>query len=266
MPLRESGSRGSNAVETSGSSSASRPAFVVSDPPSEPTSRRPDDELPIAELGIVAQHPRVLVLTKEASAPLERGDDASRRRRGARLRPHARVRSGVTRLSPAPPAARNSLPSPPPTLPRLRQRDSRPAASGRSRLVQDRRTRAGRLRAPRTCVRNRPPLLPRPAHARARRQGAGPIAALATKLRPALVVYAHQHRPHASATRQPALIGLGSFNDGKDSAVILDSAETDRLVRALRHRQTAAQLEAAGPGRQYSRSPRSRRAGSASRS
>jgi predicted phosphodiesterase len=65
-------------------------------------------------------------------------------------------------------------------------------------------------------------------------QARGSFAALAAKLRPALVIYAHQHRPHASAARQPALVGLGSFKDGQGSAVVLDSAETGRLVRALR--------------------------------
>ena len=82
-------------------------------------------------------------------------------------------------------------------------------------------------------------------------QARGPFAALAAKLRPALVIYAHQHRPHVSAAGQPALVGLGSFRDGQSSAVVLDSAETGRLVRALRDRQTAAQLEAAGPARQH---------------
>jgi predicted phosphodiesterase len=66
------------------------------------------------------------------------------------------------------------------------------------------------------------------------------FAALVTKLRPALVFYAHRHRPHVSAG-EPALVGLGSFKDGKSSAVVLDSAETGRLVRALRERPTAAQ-------------------------
>jgi predicted phosphodiesterase len=80
-------------------------------------------------------------------------------------------------------------------------------------------------------------------------QARGPFAALAAKLRPALVIYAHQHRPHMSAAGEPALVGLGSFRDGQASAVVLDSAETGRLVRALRERQTAAQLEAAGPAR-----------------
>jgi predicted phosphodiesterase len=65
-------------------------------------------------------------------------------------------------------------------------------------------------------------------------QARGSFAALAAKLRPALVVYAHQHRPHVSAAGAPALLGLGSFKDGQSSAIVLDSAETDRLVRALR--------------------------------
>ena len=78
-------------------------------------------------------------------------------------------------------------------------------------------------------------------------QARGSFAALAAKLRPALVLYAHQHRPHVSGAGQPALVGLGSFRDGQASAVVLDSAETSRLVRALRHQQTAVQLETAGP-------------------
>jgi predicted phosphodiesterase len=77
-------------------------------------------------------------------------------------------------------------------------------------------------------------------------QARGSFAALAAKLRPALVLYAHQHRPHVSAAGPPALVGLGSFKNGESSAVVLDSAETGRLVRAIR-RQTAAQLAAAGP-------------------
>jgi predicted phosphodiesterase len=77
-------------------------------------------------------------------------------------------------------------------------------------------------------------------------QARGSFAALAAKLRPALVIYAHQHRPQVSAAGQPALVGLGSFRDGQASAVVLDSAETGRLVRALRHRQAAAQPELAG--------------------
>ena len=74
----------------------------------------------------------------------------------------------------------------------------------------------------------------------------GPFAALAAKVRPALVVYAHQHRPHVNAARPPALLGLGSFRDGQSSAVVLDSVETGRLVRALRDQHAAAQLEASG--------------------
>jgi predicted phosphodiesterase len=77
-------------------------------------------------------------------------------------------------------------------------------------------------------------------------QARGSFAALVAKLRPALVLYAHQHRPDVSVAGQPALVGLGSFRDGESSAVVLDSAETGRLVRALRHRQTAAQPEGAG--------------------
>jgi predicted phosphodiesterase len=79
-----------------------------------------------------------------------------------------------------------------------------------------------------------PRTLEQGAHAR------GPFAALAAKLRPALVVYAHQHRPHVSAAGHPALVGLGSARDGPASAVVLDSAETGRLVRALRERQALA--------------------------
>jgi predicted phosphodiesterase len=75
-------------------------------------------------------------------------------------------------------------------------------------------------------------------------QARGTFATLAAKLRPALVFYAHRHRPHVSTAGQPALVGLGSFKDGQSSAVVLDSAETGQLIRALRHRQTAAQLEA----------------------
>jgi predicted phosphodiesterase len=81
-------------------------------------------------------------------------------------------------------------------------------------------------------------------------QARGSFAALAAKLRPALVLYAHQHRPHVSVAGEPALVGLGSFRDGQaSSAVVLDSAETGRFVRALRRRQTAAQPEAAAPAR-----------------
>jgi predicted phosphodiesterase len=70
-------------------------------------------------------------------------------------------------------------------------------------------------------------------------QARGSFAALAAELHPALVLYAHQHRPYVSATGPPALVGLGSFKDGQASAIALDSAETGRLVRALRHRQAA---------------------------
>jgi predicted phosphodiesterase len=75
-------------------------------------------------------------------------------------------------------------------------------------------------------------------------QARGTFAALAAKLRPALIFYAHRHRPHVSAAGQPALVGLGSFRDGQSSAVVLDSAETGRIVRALRDRPAAARLEA----------------------
>lgn len=79
-------------------------------------------------------------------------------------------------------------------------------------------------------------------------QARGPFATLAAKLRPALVLYAHQHRPHVSAAGEPALVGLGSFRDGQSSAVVLDSDETGRLVRALREKQTAAaEPDVAGP-------------------
>jgi predicted phosphodiesterase len=87
-------------------------------------------------------------------------------------------------------------------------------------------------------------------------QARGAFAALAAKLRPALVLYAHQHRPHMSVAGDPALVGLGSFRDGEASSVVLDSAETGRLVRALRDRQTTAQLEASKPDCSHSRSPR----------
>jgi predicted phosphodiesterase len=80
-------------------------------------------------------------------------------------------------------------------------------------------------------------------------QARGSFAAVVAKLRPALVVYAHQHRPHVSAAGPHALLGLGSFKDGHASAVVLDSAETSLLVRALRVRQSAAHLEAAKPAR-----------------
>jgi len=78
-------------------------------------------------------------------------------------------------------------------------------------------------------------------------QARGPFAALATRLRPALVLYAHQHRPHASAAGEPALVGLGSFRDGQSSAVVLDSDETGRLVRALRGPLAKARLGGAWP-------------------
>ena len=67
-------------------------------------------------------------------------------------------------------------------------------------------------------------------------QARGPFAALTAKLRPALVIYAHQHRPYVSAAGQPALVGLGCHRDGQSSAVALDSDETGRLVRTLRRR------------------------------
>ena len=68
-----------------------------------------------------------------------------------------------------------------------------------------------------------------------RGQARGPFAVLVAKLRPAVVIYAHQHRPQVSAAGQCALVGLGSFKDGRASAVVLDSTETGRLVGALRH-------------------------------
>jgi hypothetical protein len=80
-------------------------------------------------------------------------------------------------------------------------------------------------------------------------QARGSLAALAAKLRPALVVYAHQHRPHVSASGPSALLGLGSFKDGQASAIVLDSAETAGDVNALRRRQTAVQPDAAEPAR-----------------
>jgi predicted phosphodiesterase len=80
-------------------------------------------------------------------------------------------------------------------------------------------------------------------------QARGPFAAFAAKLRPAIVLYAHQHRPRVTAAGPAALVGLGSFRDGQSSAVVLDSVETDRLVRSLRDRQTAFQLDAVGPAR-----------------
>jgi predicted phosphodiesterase len=81
-------------------------------------------------------------------------------------------------------------------------------------------------------------------------QAKGSFAALAAQLRPALVIYAHQHLPHVSAAGESALVGLGSFKDGQASAVVLDSAETGQLVSALRQRQTAPQPEVAGPAGQ----------------
>jgi predicted phosphodiesterase len=87
-------------------------------------------------------------------------------------------------------------------------------------------------------------------------QARGSFAALAVKLRPALVLYAHQHRPHVSVAGESALVGLGSFRDGEASAVVLDSAETGRLVRALRLQQTATQRASHGPPtRTHSRRP-----------
>jgi predicted phosphodiesterase len=80
-------------------------------------------------------------------------------------------------------------------------------------------------------------------------QARGAFAALAAKLRPALVLYAHQHRAHVSAAGPPALIGLGSFTNGEPSAVVLDSADTGRLVRTLRDPQATTQPEGAGSGR-----------------
>jgi predicted phosphodiesterase len=74
-------------------------------------------------------------------------------------------------------------------------------------------------------------------------QARGSFAALAAKLCPALVIYAHQHRPQVSAAEPPALVGLGSFKDAA-SAVMLDSAETSRLVRVLRRAQAGTQPEA----------------------
>jgi hypothetical protein len=61
-----------------------------------------------------------------------------------------------------------------------------------------------------------------------RRERSGSFAAFAAKLR-------------------PALVGLGSFKDGHFSAVVLGSAETGPLVRALRRDQAGAQPDAAGP-------------------
>jgi predicted phosphodiesterase len=80
-------------------------------------------------------------------------------------------------------------------------------------------------------------------------QAHGPFAALAAKLRPALVIYAHQHRPYVSAVGEPALVGLGSVRDGQLSAIVLDSAKAGRFVGAVRRRQPGAQPEAAEPAR-----------------
>jgi predicted phosphodiesterase len=80
-------------------------------------------------------------------------------------------------------------------------------------------------------------------------QARGAFTALAARLRPALVLYAHQHRPYVSAAGPPALVGLGSFKDGEALAVVLDSADIDRLVRALRNRQAATQPEGVARGR-----------------
>jgi predicted phosphodiesterase len=68
-------------------------------------------------------------------------------------------------------------------------------------------------------------------------QARGSFAALVAKLCPAIVIYAHQHRPYVSATGQPALVGLGSFRDGDSLAVVLDSDELGGLVRVLRERR-----------------------------
>jgi hypothetical protein len=86
----------------------------------------------------------------------------------------------------------------------------------------------------------------------------GSFAALAAKLRPALVLYAHQHRPHVSVAGEPALVGLGSFRDGRDSAIVLNSAETSRLVRRLPHRQTATQPESSDPPASATSTPNKR--------
>jgi hypothetical protein len=79
-------------------------------------------------------------------------------------------------------------------------------------------------------------------------QARGAFVALAAKLRPALVLYAHQHRQHVSAAPTPALMGLGSFEDSDALAVVVDSADTGRLVRALRERQAATEHQDAEPG------------------
>jgi predicted phosphodiesterase len=80
-------------------------------------------------------------------------------------------------------------------------------------------------------------------------QARGSFAACAAKLRPALVLYAHQHRPHVTAAVAPALLGLGSFKDGQASAVVLDSADTGRLVRELRAHQTLLKAKLSKPPR-----------------
>jgi hypothetical protein len=76
-------------------------------------------------------------------------------------------------------------------------------------------------------------------------QARGPLAALVARLRPALVIYAHHHRPQVSAAREPALVGLGNFGHGQASAFVLDSEETARFVHMLRQRQTAPHVELA---------------------
>jgi predicted phosphodiesterase len=78
-------------------------------------------------------------------------------------------------------------------------------------------------------------------------QARGAFAALVRTLRPALVVHAHQHRPHVRADARPAVLGLGSSRHGGASAVVLDSADTERLVRALRERQPAALPDVVDP-------------------
>lgn len=97
-------------------------------------------------------------------------------------------------------------------------------------------------------------------------QARGSFAALVAKLRPALVIYAHQHRPHISVADQPALVGLGSFRDGEASAVVVDSAETGRLVRALRNPRIAPRSESPRPPASTRSPPSHRVGGSASRS
>ena len=80
-------------------------------------------------------------------------------------------------------------------------------------------------------------------------QARGSFTALVAKLRPALVIYAHQHRPHVNSAGLPALVGLGSSNHGRASAIVLDSTETSQLVHELRRRQTATQPQAARSAR-----------------